>query len=168
LPAANWIGKFGFTEGVVMKRLPRWVLPLVVVGIVGAVILAAGKFADQPTIFARGDIALASELIDKAKGIETLFIVVFDADNPMPMPYGAMRDKITLSGTSQISDFILTPERLQIMRPDAPVPKNFRLKVRLDRDGQAGPDQPGDLVGQIDRVAYGTDNIHLSITQVVQ
>jgi hypothetical protein len=151
-----------------VKGFPRWALPIIVVGILGLVILIAGKFADQPTIFASGDIELSSELMDKATGIETLFIVVFDADNPMPMPYGAMRDSISLSGKAQVTDFILTPERLQIMRPGSPVPKNFRLKVRLDRDGQGGQDQPGDLVGQIDRVAYGAEHIHVSINQLVQ
>ena len=151
-----------------MKRIPRWVLPVTVVAIIGAIGLSAAKFADQPIIFAKGDIDISPELIEKMAGIETLFIIVHDADSQMPMPYGAFRDTITLSDKSQITDFILTPERLQIMRPDMPAPKNFRLKVRLDRDGQGGPDQPGDLVGQIDSVAYGSENIHVTINKLVQ
>lgn len=151
-----------------MKGLSRWAVPVIIVVIIAAVVFAAGRFADQPKIFARGTIELAPELLDKAAGIETLFVVLYDADSPAPLPYGAMRDVIRIADQSSLGDFILTPERVQVMRPGTPEPTNFRLKFRLDRDGQGGQDQLGDLVGEVERVAYGTENIKVSINKIVQ
>jgi hypothetical protein len=155
-------------QGVQMKQLSRWLVPILVVLVIAIVVFAASKFADQPNIFVSGDVELSPDLVEKAQGIETLFIVVYDADSPMPMPYGAYRDRVSAGSSKEVANFVLTPEKLQVMRPDAPVPKNFRVKVRLDRDGQGGQDQPGDLVGQVDRVAYGASGVHVAITQVVQ
>lgn len=42
-------------------------------------------------------------------------------------------------------DFQLTSADQMI--PGRPLPKKLRLKVRLDRDANANPDQPGDIVG---------------------
>jgi len=151
-----------------MKGFPKWLMPAVLVAIVLAVVLAAGKFADEPVVFMRGNINISKELISKATGIETLFIVVYDADSPMPMPYGAMRDNIKIGKDERLTDFILTPARLEVMRPGSPVPKNFRLKVRLDRDGFGGKDQIGDLVGEVAAVAYGTTDVQVQISKIIQ
>ncbi|MEZ4742729.1 MAG: hypothetical protein R3B45_09820 [Bdellovibrionota bacterium] len=152
-----------------MKKFPKWFLVFVVIGIAVFVVFTAGNFADKPIIFAKGTIEISQELLSKAQGHHTMFLVVYDADSPMPMPYGAMRDTINVdSNNTTLSSFILTPQRLQIMRPDAALPKSLRLKVRIDQDGQGGMDQPGDLVGEVPRIALGSDGVTVKIDKLIQ
>jgi hypothetical protein len=84
----------------------------------------------------------------------------------MPMPYGAMRD--TFNSSDGIYDFILTPERIQVMRPGAPIPRYFRIKARLDQDGLGGKDQSGDLTGGIARLAAGSADVRVNINKAVK
>jgi len=51
-------------------------------------------------------------------------------------------------------DFRLSDESLTVMTP-GPVPEAIEIKARLDKDGDAGKDQPGDLVGTLKRVKAG-------------
>ncbi|RZA26667.1 MAG: hypothetical protein EOP10_02825, partial [Proteobacteria bacterium] len=85
-------------------------------------------------------------LVKKDAGIRTLFVIVYDADSPRPMPYGAMKVdlKDDAKGTFYTGD--LTSENVQTMA-GGPLPKNIRLKARLDKDGSAGMDAAGDLTG---------------------
>ena len=50
--------------------------------------------------------------------------------------------------------------------PNKPKPKTMRIKARLDVDGQAGRDQPGDIVGEATQVAYGSTNIAIELNKI--
>ncbi len=106
-----------------------------------------------------------AELQKKDAGIRTLFIIVYDADSPRPMPYGAM--KVTLKDDAKGSFYSgdLTTENVQTMGGGA-VPKNIRLKARLDKDGSAGMDSPGDLVGLVEKVKAG-DKTEIKINKAI-
>jgi hypothetical protein len=43
----------------------------------------------------------------------------------------------------------------------------MRVKVRFDKDGMGGADQPGDLVGIVEHVQFGADNVRLKIQQKI-
>jgi len=150
-----------------MGQGKRWLIPAASIGIIGLIIFAAGKFADQPIIFLRGDISISQELLPKATVQQALFFVLYDADSAAPMPFGAMKDEISIGPSFDRTDFLLTPARLQIMQPGGPMPKAFRLKVRLDQDGLGGPDQTGDMVGEIARVSFGSENVQVNISKVI-
>ena len=49
------------------------------------------------------------------------------------------------------------------MRENIPPPKKMRVKVRLDKDGVAGRDQPGDIVGQVEHIVFGADNVNVKL-----
>ncbi|MCX6129020.1 MAG: hypothetical protein NTX25_08150 [Proteobacteria bacterium] len=122
-----------------------------------------GILIESP-IYAAGQVEIPTEFVADAGGVGTMFIIIFDEDSPMPMPYGAMKEHLNQDlKLDQPIAFSLTKEKLQIMRPDAALPKYLKVKVRFDKDGVAGPDQPGDLVGIAEHVAFGTTNLQLKI-----
>lgn len=152
-----------------MKQI-RWVGFLVIVLAVAGAIYMAMSTGEKSPIFAAGKVALNSELADKAQGIRTLYIVVYDADSQMPMPFGAMKERLNADAhNGEFFDFMITREKLQVMGgADVPAPKHMRLKVRLDKDGLAGMDQPGDLIGSVENVAFGSDRVNVTIDKMVQ
>lgn len=143
---------------------------LVILVIVIMAVFTALQTGEKSPAFATGRVVLDSALAEKAVGMRTLFIVIQDADSPMPMPYGAIKE--TLSADPQagpVKDFLITKERIQVMGGgmDRPLPKNMRLKARLDLDGLAGMDQSGDLTGVVEGVPFGSENVEIVINQAV-
>ena len=141
---------------------------VLVAAVVG--IMTALNMGQKSPAFARGHIQLPATLSAEAADIGTLFVVVYDANSPMPMPYGAMKERLRgpiEAGQDWSFDFLITKEKLQVMNPMSPEPKTMRLKVRLDRDGVAGPDQPGDLTGEVEGVNFGSEGVEITIDQVV-
>ncbi len=104
-------------------------------------------------------------LVKKDAGIRTLFVIVYDADSPRPMPYGAMKVdlKDDAKGTFYTGD--LTSENVQTMA-GGPLPKNIRLKARLDKDGSAGMDAAGDLTGLVEKSKLG-DKVKIKINKAI-
>lgn len=148
-----------------MKGL-KWIGVIVVLVIIGIALYSAIDQGEKSPIFAAGTVELTPELQGDAVGIQTMFVTVFDEESPMPMPYGAMKENLG-SDFNQTQTFLITKEKLMVMNPDAPQPKKLRVKVRLDKDGIAGPDQPGDLVGIVEHVNFGERNTAVKISQKV-
>ncbi len=122
------------------------------------VILAAvmaGRMGETSHAYARGKVVLSDDLTEKAKGIETLFIIASGMDRPMPL--GALKKTLRGDAKGEVYEFVLTNESMMRMDPNGAFPEQFKLKARLDRDGTAGPDQPGDLVGEVNPVHLGDD-----------
>lgn len=149
------------------KQTPRWVMPVISVLFLVAVVVIAAKFAEKPASYVSGTIKASPEIAEKAQGIKIMFVTVFDADQPGP-PYGAMREPINigLDGVERI--FYVTREKLQVMNAARPLPNNIRVKVRFDRDGQGGPDRPGDIVGEIPNLPIGTEEVTIEMTKVIE
>lgn len=140
-----------------------------VIGIILVIVIAAvmaGKMGETSHAYARGQVVLDDALADKAKEIETLFIIAAGMDRPMPL--GAMK-KTLGNGAKRgvIYEFVLTNESMVRMDMNAPFPPEFKLKARLDRDGTAGPDQPGDLVGEVTPVRLGAEGVEIRINRVI-
>lgn len=149
-----------------MKKIVLW-SSLVLVVMIAIAIATAFNFGEKSPIYASGTITLPDELVSKAAGVRTLFITIFDANAPRPMPYGAMRETLQTPPQGQFFSFLITPERIQVMNPSAPIPKSFRIKARLDQDGQGGMDQSGDLTGEVDGVPFGAQNVNIVIRQEI-
>ncbi len=147
-----------------MRNVKGWGILVVALSIIGAIV-GALMTGEKSPMFASGSISLAEELKDDARGIRSLFIVVHDADSTMPMPYGAVRERVKEDAKGEFFKFFLTKERLQTMNPNADHPQFLRIKARLDIDGTAGVDQPGDLFGTIDRVPFGAEGVKIVIDQ---
>ena len=91
-------------------------------------------------------------------GIRTLYIILHDADNkdPNPRPFGAIKVDLTADAKGTFYKGDLTSENVMSMPMGSPtVPKVFRLKARLDKDGNAGKDDKGDLVGSVEKANMG-------------
>jgi hypothetical protein len=131
--------------------------------VVAVALYMAIKTGTPSPAFASGDVYIDEPLVEDAKGIRTMFITVFDADSPAPMPYGAMKETIDQDPEGKFTSYYLSRERLQLMNPEAPLPQRLRIKARLDRDGMGGMDQPGDLVGVVNNVAFGSQGVNIRI-----
>lgn len=152
-----------------MKSLPRWGISLIILGTICSVLLMTQQFAEKSLVYAEGEVALSSDLIESAKGLRTLFIVVYDEDSPMPMPYGAIKYSLSSDATGAFKSFVLTKDNLQIMNPNAAkLPKRLRIKARLDKNGQGGMDQAGDLIGDLKGVALGQSGLKIILSKEVK
>ena len=145
------------------KQSLRWVLIAIALFVPAVGIWMALSTGETSPIIVEGTIKLSDELADKLSSNEekVLFLVLYDASGRSAMPYGAMRQ--LWDPKSREQSFVITPERLQVMAPDRKPPQMFRLKARIDADGQAGMDQPGDLVGEMDSVTPGSTGVSVLI-----
>ena len=136
--------------------------------IIASAVVSAQNISQKPTVYMETSIKVSQELREDAATLGTLFIILHDANSQSRRPFGAVREEISVSPDGDLGTYVLTPESVQVMAPGGPVPQQFRLKVRLDRDGQGGPDQPGDIVGEISGVKYGSSNVVLTLSRKVQ
>ncbi len=104
-------------------------------------------------------------LVKKAAGIRTLFVIVYDAESPRPMPFGAIKIDLKEDAKGTFYTGELTTDNVQTMGGGA-VPKNIRLKARLDKDGSAGMDSAGDITGQIEKAKAG-DKLKIKIAKAI-
>ena len=125
-----------------------------------AAIFTAIYTGEKSKIIVAGKIKIAHHLQAKAQRIQTLFIVLRDAQSKQPMPYGAYVDR---TGNY---NFLLTQDNIQLMGAVVE-PTSLNIKARLDADGKAGIDQQGDLVGELKNVAVGTTDVLITIDQEV-
>lgn len=128
---------------------------------------AAFFFGEKSPLIASGKIILPESMTLQAQGMRTLYIIVRDADSPMPMPWGAL--SITLSGEPQgeIYSFILTRENLSIMNSAAEPPKRLNIKARLDMDALGGADMPGDITGVKNDLPFGSRDVTIELSELV-
>jgi len=152
-----------------VRRKNRFLIGLAIAVATGLIaVVASFQFGQTSPLFAKGDLVLAPELNDKVAGIDTLYIIVFDEESPMPMPYGATRFKVREAPVGQFMHFVLTNESMRVMMGERPEPKRMRIKARLDMDGNAGPDQPGDLVGEVSGVPFGSRDVTITIARRIE
>lgn len=149
-----------------MKRI-MWLGGFGIVVIMALAFYLALDMGQKSPIYAAGRIELDPALARDAQGIATLYIIVNDPASPMPMPLGAVKERLEGDFSGSIP-FFLTKEKMIMMNPDAPMPQVLRLKARLDMDGLAGMDQPGDLVGIIEGVNLGASDLTIRIDRRIQ
>jgi hypothetical protein len=148
-----------------MKRIT--LIGIIIVALVAIVAFTVAlNTGEKSPIYVAGTVELPTEMRSEAEGIQTMFVTIFDEESPMPMPYGAMKERLP-ADLGQPIEFSLTKEKMQIMNPDARMPRYMRVKVRFDKDGMGGADQPGDLVGIVEHVQFGADNVRLKIQQKI-
>lgn len=123
--------------------------------------------ASKDTVYASGKLELDKKLSDKAKGIRTLYISIYDSASGMPRPYAATKIDLPKDATSgAFHDFKLTPANVMAMG-QGPAPQTMRIKAKLDKDGSAGPDASGDVTGTVSDVKLGASNIVIKLDTVV-
>ena len=109
-----------------MKKIVLFaVLGLVAVAGIAIFFLLQVVEQEKSPFFARGNIELDPSLVEDADGISTLYVVVYDMDaSPMPMPYGAMKERLDSSATAGVFfPLTITKEKLMVMNPNRPVLK---------------------------------------------
>lgn len=118
---------------------------------------AATSAPATKTKFAQIEVKLDGKLAEKASvGIRTLYIILYNAQSAAPMPYGAL--KVDLDKDPKGSVFKGTLDSSNVMMMSGgPLPESLKIKARLDKDGSAGKDSPGDLVGLAEQVKLGSD-----------
>jgi hypothetical protein len=147
-----------------MKKVGLFV-GLGIVVMIAFAIGMAGKMGETNYAFAKGKIILDESLIEPASKASTLYIIISGTDRPMP--FGAFRKSMTSAPGKDVYDFILTKDNIQAMQDIGTWPNEIKLKARLDLDGAAGPDQPGDLVGELYPVTLGSKDLVLKIDRLI-
>jgi hypothetical protein len=110
--------------------------------------------AESGTKIADVEVKLDDKLAKKGADIRTMFIVLYDAESQAPMPYGALKVDLDKAAKGTFYKAALTTGNIYVMG-GGPLPKAIRIKARLDKEGNAGGDKPGDLVGVAEKVAVG-------------
>lgn len=150
-----------------MKKIALWG-SLLIAFVAVVALVAAGNFGEKSPYYASGEVVIPHELADKINDFKVLYIVIYDEDSPMPMPYGAMKERIPENIQAGVGvEFFVTKEKLQTMRENQPPPKNLRIKARFDRDGNAGRDQPGDLTGELTGIQLGSAGLTIKIDKYI-
>jgi len=139
------------------------------VGAIGFGLFQAMTMGEKSPIIAEGTLELSAELNDYALNAETLFITIFDAESTSPMPYGAIKERITPGASGEFFKFLLTKEKMMMMGggQNGQMPKNIRIKARLDNDGMGGQDQPGDIVGSVASVPFGATGVKIILDELI-
>lgn len=128
-------------------------------------------FAKKTNVYISGSVSIAEPLENYSRGINTLYLTLFDAVSGSPMPWGAQ--KVLIDGDKKSGEFyhfVLTEDNLQRMNPmggERPTPERFRIKARLDLNGQGGMDQPGDMTGEVSDTVYGSTEVRIIISKRV-
>lgn len=131
-------------------------------------IFVASNFGEKSDIYVSGEVVVPHSLSNRINNFKVLYIVIYDENSPMPMPYGAMKLRLEEPVQAGVGvPFFVTKERIQTMRENQPPPQAMRVKARFDRDGNAGRDQPGDLTGEQLGVAYGTTGLTIAIDKYI-
>lgn len=125
-------------------------------------LLLAAAFAFAPLAVAGDSLTYADVEIkldgDKAAkasaGIRTLFITIYDQDSKAPMPYGAMKVELDKDAKGTVYKGKLDSGNIMVMG-GGDAPKKLRIKAKLDKDGSAGADAAGDVVGIAEGVVLG-------------
>ena len=130
----------------------------------GVAMKVAFNMGTQSELWASGEVFIERSLEQAGRDSKVLFITVFDMDKPFP-PYGAYRKSLSNAARGKFHEFFLTKETLTVMQPGLDFPKNARIKARLDYDGNAGMDQPGDIVGVVENVKIGQKGLKIVLDQ---
>ena len=130
------------------------------------VFLGLSGYGFSVTPFASGKLILDKKLATHAKGIRTLFLVVYDLESKRPMPYGAKKVELKKDASGVFYTFNLDSNSLNKMSYHGATPKKLRIKARLDKDGSAGMDQKGDITGELSPVELGSKGLTITLNKV--
>lgn len=142
---------------------------LVILGflVIASSIGAALMFGEKSPLIASGVVTLPETLTTQAQGMRTLYIIVRDAESPLPMPWGALITTLQEEPKGDVYSFVLTRDNLRIMNPGAEPPKKLQLKARLDMDGMGGPDMAGDIIGSKTDIPFGSRDVILELSELI-
>lgn len=149
------------------RQTERRILLAALTTVIAACIGAAFYFGKTSPVIAEGTVTLPPGFEAQAQGMRTLFIIVRDPQSPMPMPYGAMVTTLPNEPAGTLLNFKLTRDNLRVMNEAAANPQKITIKARLDLDGLGGADQPGDIVGVLENVEWGSTNLTINLDQLV-
>jgi hypothetical protein len=134
--------------------------------ILATALTAPVALASAAKTFAEVEVKVASaELEKKGAGIRTLYLTIYDEASQAPMPYGAMKVELKADAKGTVYKGVLDTANVMIMGHGSE-PKKLRIKAKLDKDGSAGPDAVGDLVGNATGVAIGS-KVTISIDKAI-
>lgn len=149
------------------KKIPLAIKILASLSLIVVIIIATMQQAVKPEIIAAGELRLGDDLGEFAQGNHTLFIIIYSSDENNRMPLGIIKEPIRITESGLIRRFSITPDKVERMMSRDPIPSNFKLKGRIDRDGMGGPDQPGDIVAITKNINYGSEEVILTFDQKI-
>lgn len=116
---------------------------------------------------ASGVLRLPGKLSGNAKNLRTIFISIHDARTQSPMPCAAKKLVLEKDAVGDFLSFKLETHTITMMACPS-IPELMNLKAKLDQDGSAGRDQPGDIVGFLKAVKKGSRKLTLTLDKLVE
>jgi len=116
------------------------------------------KYGRVSASFMEMNVELAPELADQGQGARTLFFIFYKETEPSSKVWVAYREQLE-GPLVESRKFVFNKEKIQLYRDNWQAPDEFRGKIRLDLDGFAGPDQPGDIIGWLPMQPIGSSVI---------
>ena len=138
--------------------------------VIGFCLVAATFFGEKTDLYVAGEVRFSPDMQARAAGKSTLFIILFDQESESSMPYAAYKTHVSDIKPQERVTFKLTKNNVQLMpaaMANKSLPAFFRVKARLDADGIAGPDSPGDLVGESKDIPYGAKDKTILIDHAI-
>lgn len=128
-------------------------------------LLGIGSLAGAAPV-ASGKLVLPPELSAKAKGIRTVFLTIQDPKATTPMPCAAKKFTLDKDAQGEFLSFTLDETSLMMMACSQ-LPETMNLKAKLDKDGSAGRDAAGDIVGTLTGVKKGSDKLTIKLEKAI-
>jgi hypothetical protein len=146
-------------------KLPRWLITVLSIAVIVGAMLIASRFSEKSLVYAGGSISIAPEAEAGASGHRNLFIVVYDQDNPAPMPYGALRVELKEAPKGTFYHFVLTKENLSVMagKQAHHELKTLRIKAKVTAASFVGEESPGDVSGEVSDIALGDETVAIVV-----
>ena len=123
---------------------------------------------DDPTykFYLSGKIALAPELNAAAKDVREVYIELYTAGTEGAQPYAWTKYVLIADPSGDFLDFKVTEKNIHFnsLYPDRNTPMPT-LKIRLTKYGLMGAESPGDLVGIIQGVKIGDDELVVTVNR---
>lgn len=111
-------------------------------------------------------LVLGKDLAPSAKGIRTVFVAIQDPAAKMPMPCAAKKFTLTKDAEGEFLSFTLDSDSLTLMACKE-LPETMNLKAKLDKDGSAGPDAAGDIVGRVTGIKKGASQVTITLDKAI-
>lgn len=101
-------------------------------------------------------VEIAPDLVERAQASKTLFFIFTEEPSPSSPVWISYRERLK-APLSHAEEFYFRKENIQLYKGAwREMPPLLHVKLRLDRDGLAGPDQVGDIIGFVAQQSLGS------------
>lgn len=123
---------------------------------------AHGSKAKKATTYATGKLVLSDKVKEKAKGIKTMFVSIYNSEKGSS-PVLVKKDVFPNGYAEAKRSFTFTSENMYVMMKSDEKVSKIDIKVTLSKSGNAGPPTQDDIVGWKTGVKVGATGVDIRL-----